>query len=132
VIYLDVDDLVDIAVGVLEPEQKVIVRDVGLLSMSAHRPQAVVFGYEPYATVADKAAALLVSLTMNHPLQDGNKRLALAATWVFCGLNLDRQPDMTNEQAYELVMGIARGELDVPEVADHLRRAGIVASGTGS
>ena len=101
----------------------------GLLSMSAHRPQAVVFGYEPYPTVADKAAALLVSLTMNHPLQDGSKRLTLAAAWVFCGLNLGRQPDMTNDQAYELVMGVARGELDVPQVADHLRQAGIVDSG---
>lgn len=127
-IFLDVDDLIDIAVGVLEPEQKVVVRDLGLLSMSAHRPQAVVFGYEPYPTVAEKAAALLVSLAMNHPLQDGNKRLALAAAWVFCGLNLGRQPEMTNDQAYELVMGVARGELDVPEVAGQLVEAGITGA----
>lgn len=126
-IYLDVEDLADIAALVLHP-QAVVIRDIGLLSMSAHRPQTSVFGHEPYPTTADKAAALLVSLTMNHPLQDGNKRLALAATWVFCGLNAGRQPDLTNDAAYDLVMGVARGELDVPEAAAALEKAGISAA----
>jgi death-on-curing protein len=123
-IYLDVEDLADIATLVLDP-QAVVIRDVGLLSMAAHRPQTSVFGHEPYPAVVDKAAALLVSITMNHPLQDGNKRLALAAAWVFCGLNAGRQPEMSNDAAYELVMGVARGELDVPEVAAALWKAGI-------
>jgi hypothetical protein len=34
---------------------------------------------------------------------------------------------MTNDEQYELVMGVARGELDVPEVAAALRDAGIPA-----
>ncbi|MFI7543514.1 type II toxin-antitoxin system death-on-curing family toxin [Actinoplanes sp. NPDC049599] len=123
-IYLDAEDLVDIAVAVLDT-QPVVIRDVGLLSMSAHRPQAQVCGHEPYPTVADKAAALLVSICMNRPLQDGNKRLALAAAWVFCGLNTGRQPGMSNDDAYNLVMGVAQGRLDVPEVAAALREAGI-------
>lgn len=125
-IYLDVEDLADIAADILAPQQ-VIIRDVGLLSMAVHRPQTNVFGHEPYPGVADKAAALLVSITMNHPLQDGNKRLALAAAWVFCGLNCQRQPLMTNDQAYDLVMGVAKGELDVAEVSAVLVAAGIPA-----
>ncbi|RZU49949.1 death-on-curing protein [Krasilnikovia cinnamomea] len=123
-IYLDAEDLADIAAAVLEPDP-VVIRDVGLLSMAAHRPRTEVFGHEPYPTIAQKAAALLVSVCQNHPLQDGNKRLALAAGWVFCGLNCGRQPALTQDEAYELVMGVARGELDVPEVATALREAGI-------
>lgn len=123
-IYLDEEDLVDVAQAVIT-DQDVVIRDVGLLAMSAHRPQTNVFGYEPYVTVAEKAAALLVSITMNHALQDGNKRVALAAAWAFCGLNCGHQPDMTNEEAYELVMGVARGELEIKEVAAALTAAGI-------
>lgn len=122
-IYLDEEDLADIAATILD--QPVIIRDVGLLSVSAHRPQTNVFGFEPYGSVAEKAAALLVAVCMNHPLQDGNKRLALAAAWVFCGLNCGHQPAMTNEDAYSLVMGVATGELDVPDVAMALSAAGI-------
>jgi death on curing protein len=124
VIYLDEGDLADIAAAVLDP-QPVVIRDVGLLSMSAYRPQTEVFGYSPYPNLAEKAAALLVSIAMNHPLRDGNKRLALVATWVFGGLNCNRQPDMSNEDAYNLVMGVARGDLDVPDVAATLQKAGI-------
>jgi death-on-curing protein len=124
VIYLDEGDLADIAAAVLDP-QPVVIRDVGLLSMSAYRPQTQVFGYSPYPTLAEKAAALLVSIAMNHPLRDGNTRLALAATWVFCGLNCNRQPEMSNEDAYNLVMGVARGDLDLPDVAAALWKAGI-------
>jgi death-on-curing protein len=124
VIYLDEEDLIDIATQVLEGQQ-VVIRDLGPLSMSAHRPQTTVFGYEPYGTIAEKAAALLVALIMNRAVQDGNQRLALAAAWAFCGLNCGRQPSMTNDQAYDLVMGVATGDLDVPDVAAALSTAGI-------
>lgn len=36
-----------------------------------------------HRTVFDKAAALFRSLIVNHPLEDGNKRLALTACFVF-------------------------------------------------
>jgi prophage maintenance system killer protein len=32
---------------------------------------------------------------------------------------------MTNDEAYDLTMGIALGELDVPEIAAALRRASV-------
>jgi death on curing protein len=122
VIYLDEEDLAEIAAEVLGG-QEVVIRDLGLLAMSAHRPRTNVFGHEPYPGVADKAAAL-VSLTMNHPLQDGNKRLAFAAAWVFCGLN-DQRPQMSQTEATDLVMGVAKGELDIAQVAAVLRAAGV-------
>ena len=42
------------------------------------------FGEDAYPSFAEKAAALMHSLARNHPLDDGNKRLAWAATRVFC------------------------------------------------
>lgn len=123
-IYLDEEDLIDIARRVLNT-QEVIIRDLGLLASAANRPRTSVFGYDPYPTIADKAAALLVSICTNHPLQDGNKRLAFAAAWVFCDINLNRQPEMTQDAAHDLVIGVATGDLTVQDVSAALWDAGI-------
>ena len=68
-------------------------------------------------------ASLLHSLARNHALIDGNTRLALAAVIAFYGLN-GRRLTFTNDQAYELVMKVAAGELDqVEEIAAILQGA---------
>ena len=54
---------------------------------------------------------LLHSIVRNHPLVDGNKRLGLAATIAFYGVN-GRRLTMTNDEAYEFVMSVASGDLD--------------------
>lgn len=100
----------------------VFVRDVGLLEAAVHRPQATVFGQDAYPDVFAKAAALLHSLASNHPLVDGNKRLAWLATYVFLGKN-DIELDPPDDEAYGFVVAVAAGELsDVDEIADVLRR----------
>jgi len=58
------------------------IRDEGLILSALMRPAT---GY--YADVVEEAAALWESLTMNHGFIDGNKRTALACTFVFLGLN---------------------------------------------
>ncbi len=123
-IYLDVEDLLLIARRTLA-EQEVVVRDMGLLGAAAARPMTNVFGYEPYKTLGEKAAALLVSLTMNHALQDGNKRLALAATETFIFINDGGLLDLTNDEKYDLVMGVATNNLDVPDVAARFWEVGL-------
>jgi death-on-curing protein len=68
-------------------------------------------------------AALLHLLAHNHALIDGNKRLGLAAVIAFYGLN-GRRLTLTNDQAYDLVMKVAAGELDqVEEIAAILQVA---------
>lgn len=71
-IYLTVEDVLCVARRTLGDEPKV--RDLGLLSASVARPRTVVFGHDPYPTLADKAAALIHSIARNHSLVDGNKR----------------------------------------------------------
>ena len=63
-----------------------------------------------------KAAALLHSLVRNHALVDGNKRLAWAATRVFCILN-GRDLTYSVDEAEQLMLAAAAGDLDVPELA---------------
>ena len=50
----------------------------------------------------------------NHALIDGDKRLALAAVIAFYGLN-GRRLILTNDEAYDLVMSVAEGQLDTVE-----------------
>jgi death-on-curing protein len=87
------------------------VRDLGLLDAAVNRPRASVLGQDAYPDVFTKAAALLHSLVRNHPLVDGNKRLAWLATYVFCAKN-GIELDPADDDAYALVMALAAGELD--------------------
>lgn len=112
-IYLELDDLLHVAARVLETAPEV--RDYGLLESALGRPQATAFGKDAYPSVHEKAAALLHSLARNHALVDGNKRLALAATIAFYGMN-GIHLTFSNDEAYEFVMAIAKAELDNVDV----------------
>lgn len=110
--YLELDDLLEIAAGTIG---SIAVRDLGLLASAAARPQASAFGADAYPTFAEKAAALLHAIARNHALIDGNKRLAWAATRVFCLLN-GRDIVLDVDSAESLVQGVTTGELDVPAI----------------
>lgn len=107
-IYLSLEDLLHVARRTLG---SVELRDVGLLQSALARPQASAFGKDAYPSVHTKAAALLHSIARNHALVDGNKRLALVSVVAFYGLNGLRLT-MTNDEAYDLVMSVAAGDLD--------------------
>ena len=111
--YLTEADLLEIALGVIGD---VTVRDGGLLASAAARPQSSAFGEDAYPTFAAKAAALMHSIARNRALIDGNKRLAWAATRIFCLLN-GRDLKFRVDGAEALVVAVARGDLDVPRVA---------------
>ena len=58
------------------------IRDSGALESALFRIQS---GY--YVDIIAEAAALMESLAINHPLIDGNKRVAFAATDIFLRIN---------------------------------------------
>ena len=118
-IFLDLEDLLHIARRTLGTEP--VVRDHGLLESALARPRATAFGADAYPTIEEKAAALLHSLARNHALVDGDKRLALAATIAFLGVN-DRRLTFSNAEAYDLVIAVATGELEeVSAISSPLR-----------
>jgi death on curing protein len=120
-IGLDTTDLLHIAERILGAPAEL--RDLGLLEAAAARPFASAFGEDAYPDLETKAAALLHSVARNHALVDGNKRLALASTIAFLGLN-GRRLTWTNDEAYDFVVAVASGELDeVSTIAEGIRAA---------
>lgn len=117
-IFLDLEDLLHVAERATGGP--VEVRDIGLLESAAARPRASAFGADVYPALHDKAAALLHSIVRNHALVDGNKRLGLAAVIAFYGVN-GRRLTMTNDEAYDVVMAVAVGNVeDVAQITQLL------------
>ncbi|RWZ68107.1 type II toxin-antitoxin system death-on-curing family toxin [Labedella populi] len=108
-IYLSLRDLQRIAERTIGPDVRI--RDAGLLESACARPQTTVLGADAYPTLAEKAAALVHSLAKNHPLVDGNKRLALAGLIVFLGVN-GRRLTWSNDEAYDFIVDVAEGRVD--------------------
>ncbi len=116
--FLDLGDLIELTVLLMgEPAP---IRDVGLLGSAAARPQTSVFGEDAYGGLYEKAAALLQSIVKNHPLIDGNKRLGWLATAVFLDLNGVDPTNASNDDVYDLVIEVAAGAHEVPEIAHRL------------
>jgi death-on-curing protein len=87
-----------------------------LLDSALHAPQAGFGDTEFYPKFADKAAVLVVRITRNHPLPDGNKRLAWQSLTMFCALN-GHELDVPPDKAVSTMLAIATGELDEVAVA---------------
>lgn len=97
------------------------IRDAGLLGSALHR---CVNGAssEPDASIPRLAASLAFGLAMNHPFNDGNKRIALIASFVFLELNGHRV-EADEVEAYEVFMDLASGKLTEQELADWMQHA---------
>jgi death-on-curing protein len=113
--FLTLEDLLALAAGLGVPA----VRDLGLLDAAAKRPQTSLYGRDAYTGIHEKAAVLLESLTRNHALIDGNKRLGWLATYVFYALN-DIRLDAPDDAAYDLVVAVSTGSLGYNESAARL------------
>ena len=113
--YLDIEDVVEmmrvLAIGPI--------RDLGLLDSAVNRPRASAFGLDAYGSLELKAAALLHSLTKNHALIDGNKRIAWLATVVFCDLN-ESTTSLSDDDAFQLVWDVASSDFEVALIAARL------------
>ncbi len=109
-----------VVLAIIEREGIGPVRDEGLLQSALDRPHTTPMGHPAYPSTAQKAAALLHSVCLNHALVDGNKRLAAILALVFLELN-GASFEMTNDELFDLVMAVASGELrDVDAIAGSL------------
>ena len=117
--YLDLHDLIEIGESLIGDFR---IRDEGLLESAAMRPQTTIYGEDAYPTFEEKVASLIHSLARNHALIDGNKRIAWSAGRIFCIMN-GRNLKMLIDDAEKMILDIAKGDIDVAEIAAILKKA---------
>lgn len=93
---------------------------VDLLDSALHAPQAGFGDVDLYPEFADKAAVLAVRIAGNHPLPDGNKRLAWMSLIMFCDLN-GRTLAVPEDEAVDVMLAVAAGEVDEAAMAAWVR-----------
>ncbi|MEO3812958.1 Fic family protein [Sphaerisporangium sp. B11E5] len=121
-IYLTTTDVLAIADEILP---SVRLRDGGQLHAAVLRPQTTVYGEDAYPDLWTKAASLLQSLIIGHPLIDGNERLGWTCAVVFLELNGETLPGTDTDAAEAVVIAVTTGDLDdVHEIAKRLVELG--------
>ena len=116
--YLSLAEGLTIAEAVTGTAAAVLARAsrLDLLDSALHAPQAGFGEVEFYPDFAAKAAVLTVRIAKNHPLPDGNKRLAWQSLTMFCILN-EHDLEVPTEDAVGLMLAIAAGDLTETDVA---------------
>ena len=119
--YLTLAEALTIAEAVTGTPAAVLARAsrLDLLDSALHAPQAGFGDVEFYPDFADKAAVLTVRIAKNHPLPDGNKRLAWQSLTMFCILN-GYALAVPADDAVNLMLAIAAGEHTEADVATWL------------
>jgi death on curing protein len=121
--YLDLVDYLLIAEAVLGVSAEEIARwpGVGLAESALHAPAAGFEGVDSYPDVIDKAAVLCVRLARNHPLPDGNKRVAYLALIEFLARNGIEWTPPSVEETVATIESVAAGRLSERELAEWIR-----------
>lgn len=122
--YLDVADYLLIAEAVLGVPAQELGRwpAIGLAESALHAPAAGFEGVEFFPDLIDKAAVLRVRLARNHPLPDGNKRVAYLALVEFLARNgVDWSPPSVDETV-AMIEGVAAGKITERDLSQWLRR----------
>ena len=123
--YLDLADYLLIAEAVLGVPAEQIARwpGIGLAESALHAPAARFEGVEFYPDVIDKAAVLCVRLARNHPLPDGNKRVAYLAMLEFLARNGVELTPPSVDETVVTIEHVAAGNISERVLADWLRAA---------
>ncbi|MCD8352051.1 MAG: type II toxin-antitoxin system death-on-curing family toxin [Planctomycetaceae bacterium] len=96
-------------------------RDRILLESAITVPQSGMFGKFFHTDLYEMAAAYLYHLVKNHPFVDGNKRTGATVALVFLAGNRITLT-LTQKEFYEVVLEVAVGSIDKPELAEILRK----------
>lgn len=97
------------------------IRDIELLKSAIGMPSATYGGQFLQTDIYEMAATYLFHLVKNHPFVDGNKRVGAVAALVFLALN-GFDVEASEDDFAEMVLAVARGELDKADVAVFIRR----------
>jgi death-on-curing protein len=96
------------------------IRDQGSLESAINRPFATFDNQDLYPTPADKSAAILESILINHPFVDGNKRTAYVLMRLIL---LDNGLDIVAEQddKYKMVISASTGDMRFDDIRDWIQ-----------
>lgn len=121
--YLDVADFLLIAEAVLGVPAERIAGwpGVGLAESALSAPAASFAGTPFYPDLLDQAAVLCVRLARNHPLPDGNKRVAYLALVEFLARNDIAWSPPGVDETVAMIEGVAAGEVFEAQFAAWLR-----------
>ena len=86
------------------------IRDLGALESALAQPRQSFGGQDLYPDLTSKAAALCLSLVLNHPFIDGNKRIGHAAMETFLIVNGSELLASVDEQE-RIMLDLAAGTL---------------------
>lgn len=97
------------------------IRDLDLLKSAVGVPMTNFGGIFLHTSLHEMAAAYLYHLVQNHPFLDGNKRVGTVSALVFLLLN-GQELRAPEEELADVVLSVARGEIDKAEVALFMRK----------
>jgi death-on-curing protein len=91
------------------------IRDIGALESAINRPFASFDNNDLYPNPAEKAAAVLESILINHPFIDGNKRTAYVIMRLVL---LDNGFDIVanQDEKYKMVISASKGDIRFDEI----------------
>ncbi len=121
-IYLTLTEALVIAAATVGIDAKTLrlISRVDLLDSALYAPQVTFDGLDLYEDFHTKAAVLCRSVAMNHPLLDGNKRLAWQLLDYFCEIN-GYVLVSTTDEAVDLMLNLAAGSVAIEELTEWIR-----------
>jgi len=97
------------------------IHDFTMLHSAIERPKATFGGKDLYPTIFEKAAALIQSLILNHPFDDGNKRTAVTSTARFFYIN-GYQLKLPLKKSIQFTLDIDSHKLSFEEIVSWFKK----------
>lgn len=120
--YLEIDEVMVIHEEMIEKfGGRWEVHDFTLLHSATLRPQATFGGEDLYKTIFEKAAALIHSLILNHPFDDGNKRTAITSCARFLYIN-GWHLETPMKESVQFTLNIDAKRIDLEKIAIWLKK----------
>ena len=95
-------------------------RDPNLLDSALAQPKVTIGGKFAHKTLFDKASAYGFHVCKNHPLVDGNKRVAFVLMDIFLQKN-GWEIVANEEDSYSMMMSLASGKLTKAQLSKWLK-----------
>ena len=97
------------------------IRDINSLDSAINRPFATFDKKYLYPTPADKAAAIIESIIINHPFIDGNKRTGYVLMRLIL-IRYGKDIKASQDDKYKFVIGISKGEIRLPQIKEWIKQ----------